>query len=138
MIYSRSALEEVNLSGNLLMNEGVIMLLRGVSIAKSLKKILIADNQFNDDEEVMKALEFCMSKNDKLGKYDLKYNNIGEQGKFLLRPLSNCVLLLGLIKLTEILKTQNHVHDVEIPEKIVAVSESDVANFKELFENFRK
>jgi len=81
LIYSRSALEEVNLSGNLLMNEGIITVLRGVAIAKSLKKILVADNQFNDDEEVMKALEFCMKKNDRLGKYDLKYNNIGEQGK---------------------------------------------------------
>ena len=46
--------------------------------------------------------------------------------------------MTGLIKLTEILKVQNHVHDVEIPEKIVAVSDSDVANFKELFDNFRK
>jgi len=44
MIYSRSALEEVNLSGNLLMNEGICTLLRGVAIAKSLKKILVADN----------------------------------------------------------------------------------------------
>lgn len=32
----------------------------------------------------MKALEFCMQKNDKLGKYDLKYNNISEQGKWML------------------------------------------------------
>jgi len=44
LIYSKSALEEVNLSGNLLMNEGIITLLRGISIAKSLKKIMIADN----------------------------------------------------------------------------------------------
>lgn len=62
-IYSRSALEEVNLSGNLLMNDGIVTVLRGVAIAKSLKKILLADNQFNDDEEVTKALEFCMKKN---------------------------------------------------------------------------
>ena len=82
LIYSRSALEEVNLSGNLLMNEGIIVLLRGVAIAKSLKKILVADNQFNDDEDVMKAIEFCMRKNERLGKYDFKYNNIGEQGKY--------------------------------------------------------
>ena len=78
LIYSRSALQEINLSGNLLMNEGIVTILKGVSIAKSLKKILIADNQFDDSDDVMKALEFCMSKNDKLGKYDLKYNNIGE------------------------------------------------------------
>lgn len=44
MIYTRSALEDINLTGNLLMNEGVITFLRGVAIAKSLKKISIADN----------------------------------------------------------------------------------------------
>lgn len=65
----------------------------------------------------MKALEFCMTKNDKLGKYDLKYNNIGEQ---------------GLIKLTEILKVNTHVHDVEVPDKVENVDE------KEVFDAFRK
>jgi Ran GTPase-activating protein (RanGAP) involved in mRNA processing and transport len=81
MIYTRSALEEVNLSGNVLMNEGICTLLRGVSIAKSLKKLLIADNQFNDDTEVLKALHYCMKRNEKLGKYDLKYNIISDAGK---------------------------------------------------------
>lgn len=81
MIYTRSALEEVNLSGNILQNEGIITLLRGVAIAKSLKKLMIADNQFSDDAEVMKALNFCMRRNEKLGKYDLKYNTITDAGK---------------------------------------------------------
>ena len=44
LIYTRSRLEEVNLSGNMLRNEGAIEVLKGVSIAKSLKKISIADN----------------------------------------------------------------------------------------------
>lgn len=44
LIYSRSKLEEVNLAGNMLRNEGVIEVLKGVSIAKSLKKISVADN----------------------------------------------------------------------------------------------
>lgn len=44
LIYTRSALEDVNLSGNLLQCEGIIKVLQGVSIAKSLKKILLADN----------------------------------------------------------------------------------------------
>ena len=44
LIYSRSKLEEVNLQGNMLRNEGVIEVLKGVSIAKSLKKIGLADN----------------------------------------------------------------------------------------------
>ena len=83
-IYSRSALEEVNLSGNLLMNEGVQIIFRGLSIAKSLKKILLADNQFSlDDAEVMSALEGCMGKNDKLSKYDMRHNTVGSDGKFL-------------------------------------------------------
>jgi len=90
MIYTRSALEEINLSGNVLMNEGVITLLRGVAIAKSLKKLLIADNQFNDDQEVLKALLFCMRRNEKLGKYDLKYNIITEAGKWLETVRQTC------------------------------------------------
>jgi len=44
LIYTRSNLEEVNLSGNVLRNEGVIKVLMGVFIAKSLKKIYLADN----------------------------------------------------------------------------------------------
>lgn len=44
LIYTRSQLEEVNLAGNMLRNEGAIQVLKGVSIAKSLKKISIADN----------------------------------------------------------------------------------------------
>lgn len=63
LIYTRSALEEVNLSGNLLRNPGVRRVLLGTSIAKALKKIYLADNQFNDDDSIVKALEFCMVKN---------------------------------------------------------------------------
>lgn len=37
--------------------------LLGTSIAKSLKKIYLADNQFNDDDAMIKAIEFCMVKN---------------------------------------------------------------------------
>ena len=44
LIYSRSKLEDVNLAGNMLRDEGVIQVLNGVSIAKSLKKISLADN----------------------------------------------------------------------------------------------
>lgn len=49
LIFTKSALEELNLTGNHLRNEGVMILLRGLSIAKSLKKIYLTDNQFNDD-----------------------------------------------------------------------------------------
>lgn len=83
LIYTRSALEEVYLQGNMLRNEGVKKVLKGVSIAKSLKKIFLADNQFNDGEDVLKEIEFCMSKNKKLAKYDFSYNNITEVGKYI-------------------------------------------------------
>jgi len=120
MIYSKSALEEINLTGNLLKDEGVVKVLHGVSIAKSLKRLAIADNQFSDTEKVMQALEFCMGKNDRLGRYDLKYNNIGTE---------------GLVKLTDILRQYTHVFDVEIPERVECNEENNV---KENFEAFRK
>jgi len=81
MIYTKSALEDVNLSGNVLGNEGVERVLIGTSVAKSLKKLSLADNQFQDDEDWLKAIRFCMEKNLKLTKYDFKYNNISDNGK---------------------------------------------------------
>jgi Leucine-rich repeat (LRR) protein len=88
LIYTRSALEEINLSGNLLRNDGTEKVLQGTSIAKSLKKISLADNQFNDDERMLKAIEFCMVKNKKLTKYDFKYNNITDLGTFSLKSVT--------------------------------------------------
>lgn len=49
LIFSKSKLEELILTGNHLRNEGVKMVLNGVSVAKELKKIYLADNQFNED-----------------------------------------------------------------------------------------
>jgi Ran GTPase-activating protein (RanGAP) involved in mRNA processing and transport len=80
LIFSKSTLEEINLTGNHLRNEGVTVVLRGLSIAKSLKKIFLTDNQFNDDPDMLEAFKSCMKKNKTLGRYDLKYNNIQEDG----------------------------------------------------------
>ena len=44
LIYTQSKLEEVLLGGNHLKDEGTQMVLRGTSIAKSLKRISLADN----------------------------------------------------------------------------------------------
>ena len=44
LIFTKSGLEELNLTGNHLRNEGVTIVLRGLSIAKSLKKVLLTDN----------------------------------------------------------------------------------------------
>ena len=81
LIYTQSKVEELILTGNHLRNEGIIVLLRGLSIAKSMKKIYLADNQFNDNSSVMDALRGCITKNKKLGRYDIKYNNFGDDGK---------------------------------------------------------
>lgn len=115
LIFTRSALEEVNLSGNLLRNDGVRRVLLGTSIAKNLKKIYLADNQFNDDEAMVKAIEFCMVKNKNLARYDFKYNNITDR---------------ALERVTQALMTEaQHVQQFEVPPRIVN---------KEIFENFEK
>lgn len=86
LIYTRSAIEEINLSGNELKNEGICTVLQGAAIAKSLKKITLSDNQFDDDTErdpvndVIRKLSFTISKNKKLVKYDLKFNSISTEG----------------------------------------------------------
>lgn len=48
LIYSKSKVEELYLTGNNFRNEGVKMILQGVSANKSLKKLDLADNQFNE------------------------------------------------------------------------------------------
>jgi len=44
LIFQKSKMEELILTGNSLRNEGAKMVLNGVSIAKELKKIYLADN----------------------------------------------------------------------------------------------
>ena len=63
LIYTQSVLEEMILSGNHLRNAGTIEVLRGCSIAKTLKKIYLADNQFLEEDEVLEAIDKCMKKN---------------------------------------------------------------------------
>ena len=63
LIFQQSVLEEMNLGGNHLKNEGTIEVLRGVSCAKSLKKIYLSDNQFSEEDCVLDAIEKCMKKN---------------------------------------------------------------------------
>ena len=81
LIYTQSALEEVNLSGNCLSNKGVITVLRGATLGKNLKKIALADNQFNEEEKVLDTMMFCMRRNKKMAKYDFKHNTFTDDGK---------------------------------------------------------
>ena len=103
LIFSQSQLEELNLSGNHLRNEGIIVVFRGLSINKNLKKIYLADNQFNEDDSVMEAMRQCMVRNKNLGRYDIRYNTVLNKG-------------VGLI--TQYLEEANHVFEVEISERV--------------------
>ena len=44
LIYTKSQLKELDVTGNRLRNEGVVQVLKGVQVAKSLEKIYLADN----------------------------------------------------------------------------------------------
>jgi len=78
--------------------------LRGVSIAKHLVKIYLADNQVNDALEVLDAFKSCMIKNKNLGRYDIKHNNFGNEG------IQFFTDMLG--------ELANHVYEIEISERI--------------------
>ena len=44
LLFQGSTLEEIDLGGNHLRNDGTIMVLRGAAVAKSLKKLGLQDN----------------------------------------------------------------------------------------------
>ena len=75
-------MEELILTGNSLRNEGAKMVLNGVSIAKELKKIYLADNQFNEEEEMLKSIKMCMTRNKQLARYDFRNNDLRDEGKY--------------------------------------------------------
>ena len=103
LIYQASNLEDIDLSGNQLRNEGICEVLRGASIAKKLNKLWIADNQFVEEDFVLDALESCMKKNTTLGQYNIKFNFISDY---------------GVMRLVDCLEFASHVYTLEIPERI--------------------
>lgn len=80
VIYQCSTLLELNISGNPIKDAGMIRLCEGLAAAKSLEKISVGDCSFNQKDETLEALQFCMTNNKKLAKYDLKHNNITDDG----------------------------------------------------------
>ena len=81
LIFQKSKLEELILTGNQLRNEGVKQVLNGVSIAKELKKIYLADNQFNEEESVLEGIKNCMARNKSLARYDFRNNDLKDEGR---------------------------------------------------------
>lgn len=89
------------------MNEGVKEVLNGVSIAKELKKIYLADNQFNEEPSVLEAIKICMTRNKTLARYDFRNNDFKDD---------------AVIFLTEMLGPEedgkiSHVTEIEISER---------------------
>lgn len=60
-----------------------MQILNGVSIAKELKKIYLADNCFNEQEEMLDAIKSCMTKNKSLARYDFRNNDLKDAGKYI-------------------------------------------------------
>lgn len=81
LIFSKSNLEELILTGNNLRNEGTKQVLAGVSVSKNLKKIYLADNQFNEDIKMLEAIRNCMNLNKTLARYDFRNNDLQDEGK---------------------------------------------------------
>jgi len=75
-----SGLLDLDVSGNPIKDAGVCKLFEGLACSKSLEKVSIGDCQFNDTKEVLEHLYFCMTSNKKLSKYNLKHNNITDDG----------------------------------------------------------
>ena len=73
-----------------------MLILNGVSIAKELKKIYLADNQFNEEPEMLESIKSCMSRNKSLAKYDFKNNDLRDNGKSLHKThnLINSILFI--------------------------------------------
>ena len=124
LIFQKSKLEELILTGNCLRNEGVKMVLNGVSISKELKKIYLADNQFNEAEDVLDCIKSCMKTNKALAKYDFRNNDLNDAGKFEFE----LTLLIAVIYFTEMLGPEtdengeesgkiSHVNEIEISER---------------------
>ena len=113
LIYQQSGLEEIILSGNHLRDEGVIKVQNGVSCNKSLKNVVLADNQFFEEDNVLKAIENCFKRNKTCPQYDFKHNFIGDD---------------GVEHIIKVLEEANHGNKVGIPERI---SQETLERFQE-------
>lgn len=69
-------MQELNISGNPIENEGAIKVLQALGAAKTLESIMMADCGFDESEEVMQAIKFSMTHNKVLARYDFKHNSI--------------------------------------------------------------
>ena len=115
LIFQKSKLEELILTGNHFRNEGTKTILNGVSIEKELKKIYLADNQFNEEPDMLECIKTCMTRNKNLARYDFRYNDLLDE---------------AVIFFTEMLGPEeegkiSHVTEIEISERATGKKEVD-------------
>lgn len=80
IIFQYSTLEELDLQGNLLRGDGVLQVLHGMQINKSVTKLNLSDNQFGEEKSVVDALLDMMRMNETLNTLDLRYNGFYDTG----------------------------------------------------------
>eukprot|EP00357_Protocruzia_adherens_P007661 CAMPEP_0115037948 /NCGR_PEP_ID=MMETSP0216-20121206/43109_1 /TAXON_ID=223996 /ORGANISM="Protocruzia adherens, Strain Boccale" /LENGTH=283 /DNA_ID=CAMNT_0002418239 /DNA_START=73 /DNA_END=921 /DNA_ORIENTATION=+ len=80
IVYKFSALTFLNLQGNYLRNEGIINFFHMLPLSKSLKQLSVADNRWNEDDQVLDKLCSVFLTNTGIEKYDVRYNQVEEKG----------------------------------------------------------
>jgi len=80
LMFINCALEDLDLKGNYLRDQGVLEVLRGARRAKSLEMINLFDNKFTDTPDIIKALQDLFEQNEKLISYNLAGNPISDTG----------------------------------------------------------
>jgi hypothetical protein len=87
---SKSALEELNLTGNRLGGVGFSAICRGLAVNTKCERFSIADNMIDQSEDDMQSLvdlrDVLFSPNSGLTHINLMYNRIGEAGAMVLAP----------------------------------------------------
>eukprot|EP00742_Colponemidia_sp_Colp-10_P002864 GILJ01003058.1.p1 GENE.GILJ01003058.1~~GILJ01003058.1.p1 ORF type:complete len:328 (+),score=52.41 GILJ01003058.1:56-1039(+) len=113
LIYYQSKLKELNLQGNHLSSAGVVSVLMACRRTKSLSKLSLADNQFGEEPEVLEQLTFLFANKSNLNCYDLRFNAICDVG-------GRCIL--------DSIKTQKHVHQVLLTERMTKELYTEIAS----------
>lgn len=103
LIFTKSALEKLDLRGNFFGNKGIIDVFNGARRAKMLAEMDVFDNKFSDDQEVLTALSDLFRDNKCLKKYNLGGNAISDKGaSHLVTEMARCGYThLQEVKVTE-------------------------------------
>ena len=106
LIFQESILEELNLRGNLLQNEGTSRIFFGLRINKALNHLNLSDNDISDEGQIINDLIEMLKLNESLSKINLRFNKIYEKG---------CKILIDNLKMGPT-KVNNTISEILLPE----------------------